>query len=334
MSSASSPVFSSSSSPSPASAGGARTAQALIAVKRKQGEEGSLLKLLIKLIRGDTIQIENGKEYKLDDFLAEFGNGGKLAIEKDWRVKNGAAGKSAAKEEYLNKDADDIAMVYEKERLRGKHEWIPTSEIAYVAEFCAKNKSFALLSMASSLRSDTEDVIFNPDKYKGFTGHVGALYTSDGKAITTGQAAFHDELRQLLYKCFRDHHADFTAYASGLEAFFKEHCWDGIAQAKAFVDHKFKTIGKTAWDKFRLETYKANWSRSQQILLKDIQTFASSNSLIRTAPSTFSFFMPNNASMGLMPGSQPTMSASSPPTMMDTSGPGGEPKNKSHKSHE
>ncbi len=318
MSSAPTMMDTSSSSPSSSSSSldalGERTKEALKLVKGKRGADGCLLKMLVMLIEGEAIPLKSGP-FTLDDFLAEFKNGkAKEAIEEDWRVKNGSRGSAGIPEKYHNTEIDDRLVEYEAETKVGQHEWIPTSEVAYVAEFCAMNKSHVLVQMATTLRSPTQHVIFNPAKYGAFTGHVGALYTSTGKAVTTGQGPFHDALRNLLYACFTGTTALCARYHSGLEDFFRDHCWDGVTRANEFLQHGYRTLDNKLWDQARLQDYRHWWPKHQERLLKDINTLSSANQGYREQPERLVSFFANSQLMGLLSNPQPA-THSSPPTM-------------------
>jgi len=103
------------------------TAQALQAEK---AGNGGLVSLLVKLIEGKTISLASGNNFGIKEFAKEWSNGGKMAVEGDWRdTANVQTGHSAPVLDYDPEycetgDGDDQ---YEIEFRSGKHEWIPTN---------------------------------------------------------------------------------------------------------------------------------------------------------------------------------------------------------------
>src|SRR5262249_48736356 len=121
---------------------------------------------------------------------------------------------------------------YEREKFQGKHEWIPTDMLAYVIGCAAKHKDPTWLYLAEVLRIPTRAVVVLPGKVSpDLTGHIGALYTTTGrrkfKPITTGQAAFHDVLRDILRKHLNNQANNPEAYEKDLFDHIDEFYWQG-----------------------------------------------------------------------------------------------------------
>ncbi len=211
----------------------AGTAQALAAVAK--GGQG-VVYMLNHLITGNSIQTSGGT-FTAQDFAKEWKGGGKKLIEQHWRdTANQSTGHDAPTAEYdPSDDVEDRDAYYEQEFMQGKHEWIPTNMLGYVVEHAFHHKDPQWLYFAEALRIPTRIVVVFPEKVgaSALTGHVGALYTytqSSGKyrAVTKGQAKFHDALRALLTTYLNASKNDKLGYE---QAFFKhvhEYYWQGI----------------------------------------------------------------------------------------------------------
>ena len=222
----------------------AGTASALAAVA--QNGQG-VVYMLNHLIQGNNIQTSKGT-FTAKDFAKEWNSGGKKLIEQHWRDgANQSTGHDAPTAEYdPSDDVEDRDAYYEQEFMQGKHEWIPTNMLGYVVEHAFHHKDPQWLYFAEALRIPTRLVVVFPEKVgaTALTGHVGALYGYNGstgkyRAITKGQAKFHDVLRTLLKTYLSDTKNDKLGYE---QAFFKhvhEYYWQGIGYPtgmNAFTD--------------------------------------------------------------------------------------------------
>jgi hypothetical protein len=209
----------------------AGTALALAAVA--QGGQG-VVYMLNRLITGQDIQTSKGA-FTAQHFAKEWNGGGKKLIEQHWRdTANQPTGHDAPTPDYdPSDDVEDRDTYYEREFMQGKHEWIPTNMLGYVVEQAFHHKDPQWLYFAEAIRIPTRFVVVFPEKVgaSALTGHVGALFAyNSGKyrAITKGQAKFHDVLRELLKAYLNPSKNDKLGYE---QAFFKhvhEYYWQGI----------------------------------------------------------------------------------------------------------
>ena len=237
------------------------TAQALQAEK---AGNGGLVSLLVKLIEGKTISLASGNSFGIQEFSKEWFNGGKMAVEGDWRdTANVQTGHSAPVLDYDPEycetgDGDDQ---YEIEFRSGKHEWIPTNILGYVIEMAMKHNDAALakkwLGLAEVLRTPTRYVMLRPAGNGLLCGHVGALYvqSTNGlkyRQLTKGQAGFHNELRAILKKNLSPTVSDPENYRKELLEYIQKTFWLGevsvwIKDSAPCPYFYNSTWGSTSW---------------------------------------------------------------------------------------
>jgi hypothetical protein len=185
------------------------------------------------LIDGNGIRMKTGPDFTGETFVAEFPQGGKDHIEDMWRVASKTAtGHSAPTVEYEGESSSaDRDNMYEKELFHGQHEWIPTNMVGYVVEWAMAKKEIRWLQLADMLRTPTKNVILKPVNGKLSTGHVGALYVERSgqkpRALTKGQAGFHDGLRNILYTHLGQAANSIAGFEKDLLDYIEKTFWDG-----------------------------------------------------------------------------------------------------------
>jgi hypothetical protein len=225
------------------------------AVSELKAKQGSPTALLYQILTGGA-QLSNGQTLTSTAFFEEWTRGGKQQFETLWRDHAGARTGHMIPKEDLDPSADegDDDPEYVDERFTGKHEWIPTNMVGYVIEHASRLSdlpAITWLQLAEVLRTPTRWVIHKPyPSGERLTGHVGALY-KNGKALTKGQKAFHDDLRQILRENLTNSKSDPESFCAQLIQYIETNCWQGTA-VTGFKDsdacpYSYNDSGQVRW---------------------------------------------------------------------------------------
>jgi hypothetical protein len=216
------------------------------------------INLFARLQKGG-VQLKNGKTYSTAQFVKEWSAGGKTFLESHWRdPANTAVHAMTAEDRREMKSAgmdDDGTADAAREMYQGKHEWIPTNLLGYVAEWgIGHYNDIRWIYLAEVLRIPTRLVVIHPRKIRespgpndplGLHGHVGALYLKGkGRSYSQrikGQPVFHNALRDLLRDCLSITTNDRAKYIKGLEEHIEEWYWTGDLSSTATACHMTAT---------------------------------------------------------------------------------------------